>query len=134
MAELGSVAVSVRAAVSKAGGAPSAWVDAYTAKDGWYRFKTILPGSYRTEDGLERCPHINCNVLGIGLTRRLVTTIFFSDSPDAVSDPVLNYVPSGELRRRLFAQRDPSLDADGVPAYRFNVILRGEDETPFFLD
>jgi hypothetical protein len=37
MAELGSVAVSVRAAVSKAGGDPSAWVDAYTARDGWYR-------------------------------------------------------------------------------------------------
>jgi protocatechuate 3,4-dioxygenase alpha subunit len=110
------------------------WGRARTAKDGWYRFKTVLPGSYRSEDGIDRCPHINCTVLGIGLTRRLVTTIFFSDSPDAVSDPVLNCIPAAALRRRLFAQRDPSLDADGVSAYRFDVILRGEGETPFFLD
>jgi protocatechuate 3,4-dioxygenase alpha subunit len=110
------------------------WGRARTAKDGWYRFKTVLPGSYRTEGGVDRCPHINCTALGIGLTRRLVTTIFFSDSPDAVSDPVLNCIPAAALRRRLFAQRDPSLDADGVSAYRFDVILRGEGETPFFLD
>lgn len=37
MAELGSVAMSVRAAVTKAGGDPNAWVDSYTARDGWYR-------------------------------------------------------------------------------------------------
>jgi protocatechuate 3,4-dioxygenase beta subunit len=50
-----------------------------------------------------------------------------------VSDPVLNCVPQAD-RRKLFATRDPSLDADGLPAYRFDLILRGENETPFFLD
>lgn len=37
MAELGSVALSVRSAIGKVGGDPNAWVDAYTGKDGWYR-------------------------------------------------------------------------------------------------
>lgn len=37
MAELGSLAMSVRTAVDKAGGDANAWIDAYTAKDGWYR-------------------------------------------------------------------------------------------------
>jgi hypothetical protein len=37
MAELGSVSISVRAAVNKATGDPNAWVNAYTARDGWYR-------------------------------------------------------------------------------------------------
>jgi hypothetical protein len=37
MAELGSAAISVRTAVSKAGGDASAWVNAYTAQNGWYR-------------------------------------------------------------------------------------------------
>jgi len=37
MAELGGVAASVRAAVSKAGSDAGAWVDAYTGEDGWYR-------------------------------------------------------------------------------------------------
>ena len=37
MAELGSVAVQVRAAVNKMSGDARAWLDAYTGKDGWYR-------------------------------------------------------------------------------------------------
>lgn len=37
MAELGTVANTVKAAVAKAGGDANAWVEAYTSKDGWYR-------------------------------------------------------------------------------------------------
>jgi protocatechuate 3,4-dioxygenase alpha subunit len=106
------------------------WGRARTGPDGWYRFRTVLPGSYSLEDGVIRRPHINCAVLGIGLTRRLVTTIFF---PGDTGDPVLACVPAAR-RPRLIAQRDPSLDIDGIPAYRFDVILRGDGETPFFVD
>jgi protocatechuate 3,4-dioxygenase beta subunit len=66
-------------------------------------------------------------VLAIGLTRRLVTTVFFAEG----ADPVLARVPDP---RRLVARRDPSLDGDGLQAYRFDLVLRGENETPFFLD
>ena len=58
-------------------------------------------------------------------TRRLLTTVFFSEGPDTVF---------AALRPRLIARRDPSLDEEGLPAYRFDVILRGDGETPFFLD
>jgi hypothetical protein len=37
MAELGSLAVAVRAGVGKAGGDANAWIGAYAAKDGWFR-------------------------------------------------------------------------------------------------
>ena len=37
MAELGRVAMSVRTAVNKTAGDANVWIDAYTAKDGWYR-------------------------------------------------------------------------------------------------
>jgi hypothetical protein len=37
MAELGSVAIQVRAAASKVNGDAGAWLMAYTSKDGWYR-------------------------------------------------------------------------------------------------
>lgn len=37
MAELGDLAGAVRTAVTKAGGEVNNWIDAYTAKDGWYR-------------------------------------------------------------------------------------------------
>ncbi|MHB1844892.1 MAG: PglZ domain-containing protein [Deltaproteobacteria bacterium] len=37
MAELGTVTVAVRAAITKTNNGPTGWVDAYTKKDGWYR-------------------------------------------------------------------------------------------------
>jgi len=109
------------------------WGRARTNGEAWYRFLTVKPGASREEDGTVRCPHINVMILAIGITRNLVTTAFFSDMPDEVSDPVLKCVPAAD-RQKLFAVRDASLDADGLPAYRFDLILRGEDETPFFLD
>jgi protocatechuate 3,4-dioxygenase beta subunit len=110
------------------------WGRALTDAQGRYRFLTVLPGAYRGDNGSLRCPHINVMVLAIGLTRRLVTTIFFGDAPDAVDDPVLNSIPEASARRRLFPERDPALDSKGVAAYRFDLVLRGADETPFFLD
>ena len=110
------------------------WGRTRTDRDGRYQFRTILPGGSREENGVLRCPHINVMVLAIGVTRRLVTTTFFSDAPSSVEDPVLCCVPPGPPRARLFAVRDPSLDAGGAPAYRFDIVLRGENETPFFLD
>jgi protocatechuate 3,4-dioxygenase alpha subunit len=102
------------------------WGRARTNREGWYRFTTVMPGAYR-ENGTQRCPHANLMVLAIGLTRRLVTTVFFAEG----ADPVLARVPDP---RRLVARRDPSLDGDGLKAYRFDLVLRGENETPFFLD
>jgi protocatechuate 3,4-dioxygenase beta subunit len=67
-------------------------------------------------------------ILAIGLTRRLVTTVFFADNPDAVRDPVLDCVTDVAARQRLFARRENPVE------YRFDLVLRGENETPFFLD
>ena len=110
------------------------WGRARTDKDGLYQFRTVLPGSSREEGGVLRCPHINLMVMAIGLTRRLVTTVFFADAPTSVNDPVLNCVTDPAARRRLFAIRDQAADSAGIPGYRFDIVLRGENETPFFLD
>ena len=67
-------------------------------------------------------------ILAIGLTRRLVTTVFFADDPDSARDPVLDCVKDVAARKRLFATRE------SADAYRFDIVLRGEGETPFFLD
>jgi protocatechuate 3,4-dioxygenase alpha subunit len=105
------------------------WGRARTESDGRYRFHTVLPGSYKAEEGTLRAPHIDVMILSIGLTRRLVTTVFFADQPD----PVLDCVDT-QRRTRLLARRDPDSDEEGLPAYRFDIVLRGENETPFFLD
>ena len=73
-------------------------------------------------------------LLAIGLTRRLTTTVFFADHPEEVCDPVLECVPEKPARLRLFADRDAAADAEQALGYRFDILLRGENETPFFLD
>ena len=90
--------------------------------------RTVIPGGYE-EDGVQRLPHINVMVLAIGLTRRLATTLFFQQGPD----PVLDLVPAVR-RQRLIAQRDTGLDVDGARSYRFEILLQGDGETPFFAD
>jgi protocatechuate 3,4-dioxygenase alpha subunit len=109
------------------------WGRARTDAEGIYRFRTVLPGSYAADDGSPRCPHINVMILAIGLTRRLVTTIFFGDVAGAANDPVLSCVPEA-TRARLFAIPKTSPDSNGPAEYSFDLILRGENETPFFLD
>jgi protocatechuate 3,4-dioxygenase alpha subunit len=109
------------------------WGRARTDGAGSYAFRTVMPGAYVTEDGATRCPHLNLMVLAIGLTRRLVTTVFFGDGP--VSDPVLDCVADPARRAGMFAIRDGiSNAADALPVYRFDIVTRGEGETPFFVD
>jgi protocatechuate 3,4-dioxygenase beta subunit len=94
------------------------WGRAATDAKGEYRFRTVRPGALRG-----RAPHINFLILYSGLMRQLQTTLFF----EAASDPVLDAVESSR-RILLVAQRL------GANAYRFDIRLRGADETPFFDD
>lgn len=110
------------------------WGRARTDGQGFYRFRTVLPGPSRELDGTLRCAHANLTILAIGLTRRCNTTIFFSEYPEGAQDPVLNCIFDPVGRKRLFARRDETLASGGLPGYRFDIVLRGENETPFFLD
>jgi protocatechuate 3,4-dioxygenase beta subunit len=105
------------------------WGRARTDAEGRYWFRTVLPGNCSG-----RRAHVNLMVLAIGLTRRLVTTVFFAGVGEDIDDPVLSCVADAEARQRLWAVRDESLDTGPLPAYRFDIVLRGENETPFFLD
>ena len=110
------------------------WGRARTDGLGFYRFRTVLPGPSRELDGTLRCAHANLTILAIGLTRRFVTTIFFSEYPEGAQDPVLDCIINPVGRKRLFARRDETLASGSLPGYRFDIVLRGENETPFFLD
>ena len=105
------------------------WGRARTDADGRYTFRTVLPGaSHGYSGGEARPPHLNLMILAIGLTRRLVTTVFFAETPDSLHDPVLDRVADLSLRARLLARREK----DWV--YRFDIVTRGDAETPFFVD
>jgi protocatechuate 3,4-dioxygenase alpha subunit len=92
------------------------WGRAATDAGGEYRFRTVRPGALPG-----RAPHINFLVLYSGLMRQLQTVLFFEPS----DDPVLRAV---EHPGRLVARQvKPG-------AFRFDIRLRGGDETPFFDD
>ena len=95
----------------------SGWGRAPTDAQGVYRFRTVKPGAAGG-----RAPHVNFLILYSGLMRQLQTAMFFSNA----DDPVLKAVPSG-CRGRLIAKKEGH-------AYRFDIRLRGGEETPFFDD
>jgi protocatechuate 3,4-dioxygenase beta subunit len=112
------------------------WGRRASEDDGYYDFITVKPGGYQDPlTGLVRAPHINVSIMGSGLMRRLVTTFFFPDEPANAGDPVFNAIPDAAVRERIILKptkldRAPS---DAV-SYRMDIVLQGEDETPFFLD
>ena len=117
------------------------WGRARTDIDGRYCFRTVIPGAALAPgpgngygEMRARFPHLNLMILAIGLTRRLVTTVFFAETPDLVCDPVMNCVADA-VRGRMLARRDKSGNgAKDQPVYRYDIVTRGESETPFFLD
>ncbi|HEX7249207.1 MAG TPA: protocatechuate 3,4-dioxygenase subunit alpha [Burkholderiales bacterium] len=98
------------------------WGRAATDKDGRYAFRTIRPGAPRG-----RARHINFMVMFSGLMRILKTTMFFPGEEANAADPVCKAVP--KARRHLLVAR-----AEAPGRYRFDLKLRGENETPFFDD
>jgi protocatechuate 3,4-dioxygenase alpha subunit len=92
------------------------WGRSATDANGVYLFKSVKP---KGPQG--RSAHVNFLVLYSGLMRQLQTVMFFEDS----DDPVLNSV---KHKDRLIAKQT------GPHAYRFDIRLRGEGETPFFDD
>jgi len=92
------------------------WGRAATDAQGNYVFRTVKPGA-----SPGRAPHVNFLILYSGLMRQLQTAMFF----DGAADPVLDSVSA---RERLIAKRE------GPNRWRFDIRLRGGDETPFFDD
>ncbi|HVR33729.1 MAG TPA: protocatechuate 3,4-dioxygenase subunit beta [Acidimicrobiia bacterium] len=107
---------------------------ALTDHRGGYRFLTIKPGPYPfgNHHNAWRPSHIHLSVFGPAFVTRLVTQMYFPGDPLLGQDPVFNSVPGREDRRRLICEFD--LDAtlpDDANAYRFDIVLRGRDSTPF---
>jgi protocatechuate 3,4-dioxygenase alpha subunit len=101
---------------------------ALTDADGAYRFVTIKPGRVQGPGGTLQAPHLCLTIFARGLLRQLNTRIYFAGEPANETDPVLASISDPSARRTLLARAE-----DGsVPAYRFDVILQGENETAFF--
>ena len=107
---------------------------ALTDSDGCYRFVTIKPGAYpwKNHPNAWRPQHIHFSVFGPSFCTRLVTQMYFPGDPLLDRDPMVLSIPSEESRRRLIAGFDwDTTIPDEALGYRFNIVLRGRDATPW---
>lgn len=101
-----------------------------SGEGGAYRVASVFPGTVPGPAGATQAPHLGVHVFARGLLDLLTTRIYFEDQSEAnAADPVLARVP--EPRRTTLLAR-PDGDEDGVPRYRFDIVLQGRDETVFF--
>jgi protocatechuate 3,4-dioxygenase, alpha subunit len=97
-----------------------------TDKDGWYAIHTMKPGPVRGADGTLHAPHVVVAVFARGLLNHVLTRLYFADEPSAnAADPVLAHAVPASRRATLMAAPE-----DG--GYRFDIRMRGDDETVFF--
>lgn len=97
---------------------------------GEWSFDTVKPGAVMGRNGRMMAPHISLWIVSRGINIGLNTRMYFSDEEQAnAADPVINLIEWERRRATLIAQRS---DRDGIPIYRFNIRLQGDDETVFF--
>jgi len=104
-----------------------------TDDQGRYKFITIRPGEYpwRNHYNAWRPAHIHFSLFGPAFATRLVTQMYFPGDPLLPHDPVYNCTGDEEARKRLISalDLDSSIPEEAL-AYRWDIVLRGRDETP----
>ncbi len=104
-----------------------------TDREGNYKFYTIKPGAYPwgNHPNAWRPNHIHFSLFGGDITSRLVTQMYFSGDPLLEHDPVFKAVPP-KGRDLLLASFDLCLtEPNFALGYRFDIVLRGRNATPF---
>jgi len=105
-----------------------------TDEEGRYRFVTIKPGAYpwRNHPNAWRPAHIHFSLFGTSYESRLVTQMYFPGDPLMQHDPIFQSVPDHRARERMISSYDLSLtQPEWALGYRFDIVLRGENSTPF---
>jgi protocatechuate 3,4-dioxygenase alpha subunit len=100
---------------------------AATDEQGSCEFDTIKPGRVPDTAGALQAPHINVGVFARGMLIQLYTRIYFAGDPANEQDAALALVPE-DRRGTLMAQ--PDRERKG--GWRFDIHLRGDNETVFF--
>ena len=104
-----------------------------TDSEGNYKFYTIKPGSYPWGNHYNawRPNHIHLSLFGANITNRLVTQMYFPSDPLFEYDPIFKSVPVN-ARKLLVSSFDISVtEPNFALAYKFDIVLRGKNATPF---
>lgn len=89
------------------------WGRALTDDKGFYKFKTIKPGKYKTAPGSTwvRPPHIHVKVHKRGFSE-LTTQFYFTGDPLNKKDYILNNIPQNE-RKHVMVKLEKAQEGDG---------------------
>jgi protocatechuate 3,4-dioxygenase beta subunit len=101
---------------------------------GNYRFVTIKPGAYpwRNHSNAWRPAHIHFSLFGPSFVTRLITQMYFPGDPLMAHDPIVQSIPDERARERLVSHFDLNVtESEWALGYRFDIILRGRNQTPF---
>lgn len=104
-----------------------------TDSEGHYKFYTIKPGAYPWGNHYNawRPNHIHFSLIGPHIATRLVTQMYFPGDPLLDYDPIFLGVPP-KGRPLLVSKFDLSLtEPNFALGYRFDIVLRGHNETLF---
>ena len=104
-----------------------------TDSDGRYTFTTIKPGAYPwgNHPNAWRPNHIHLSLLGPTIASRLVTQMYFPGDPLLAHDPIFQGTPE-KARNRLISSFSLDVTEEGFAlGYVFDIVLRGNIETPF---
>lgn len=107
---------------------------AVTDSEGRYRFVTVRPGEYpwRNHHNAWRPAHIHFSLFGTAFATRLVTQMYFPGDPLFPFDPIMNSLPDDKARQRLISKFEIDLtQPDWALGFRFDIVLRGREATPF---
>jgi protocatechuate 3,4-dioxygenase beta subunit len=102
--------------------------------EGVYAFHTIRPGPYPFPNGVcaWRPAHIHLSIFGRAFAQRLVTQFYFEGDPLIHRCAIVNTIRSRDAIDRLIARLDmDAMEPFDSLAYRFDIVLRGRDATPF---
>jgi protocatechuate 3,4-dioxygenase, beta subunit len=105
-----------------------------TDETGRYEFTTVKPGAYpwRNHENAWRPAHIHFSLFGPAFATRLVTQMYFPGDPLFQHDPIFQSIPDEKARQRLISQFDLEVTKpEWALGYRFDIVLRGRDATPF---
>ena len=105
-----------------------------TDDHGNYTFTTIRPGAYpwRNHHNAWRPAHLHFSLFGPALVTRMVTQMYFPSDPLIRFDPILQSIADMGARQRLIARFDLELTKpEWALGFRFDIILRGRNATPF---
>jgi protocatechuate 3,4-dioxygenase beta subunit len=108
-----------------------------TDDKGYYKFITVKPGAYPwgNHRNAWRPNHIHFSVFGNSSLSRLVTQMYFPGDYLFPFDPISNSVTDPKDRERMISTFDlENTVPDWALAFRFDIVVRGREQTPPDLD